>query len=126
VIDGGAGQDLLGGGLGSDVLTGGADADGFYFQSASSGSDEITDFLSGIEKLYVSESGFGGGLVAGGTISLVSGADPTASEESGQFLYDTDDGSLFWDADGIGSGEAVLVATFTNLPSLEASDFLVV
>ena len=117
-LDGGDGDDFLLGGSGSDVLTGGAGADVFDFQSASEGPDEITDFVSGTDKIQVSASGFGGGLIAGGAVSLVSGTDPTASDASGQFLYDTDDGRLLWDADGTGSGDAVLVATLSNIPSL--------
>jgi VCBS repeat-containing protein len=123
---GGDGQDFLIGGLGSDVLTGGADADSFYYQLASHGGDQITDLVSGTDKIYISAGGFGGGLFVGATVSLVSGSNPTASGASGQFLYDTDDGSLFWDADGAGAGNAVLVATFSNLPSLQTSDFVVV
>jgi hypothetical protein len=56
----------------------------------------------------------------------VSGSDPSASAATGQFLYDSDDGRLLWDADGTGSGEAVLVATFNNVPSLAGSDFVVI
>jgi VCBS repeat-containing protein len=122
---GGVGNDFLDGGLGSDVLTGGSDADLFYFRAPSRGADEITDFTSGIDKIVISANGFGGGLYGGASVSLVSGANPTASGTSGQFLYDTDDGSLFWDADGTGSGGAVLLATLTNVPSLQTSDFIV-
>jgi VCBS repeat-containing protein len=125
VLGGGNGQDYLDGGLGSDELTGGAGADVFAFQSATRGPDEITDFVSGTDKIQVSPGGFGGGLYVGATVSLVSGSNPTASEANGQFLYDTDDGSLYWDADGTGSGEAVLVATFDGAPALTASDFIV-
>ena len=64
-------------------------------------------------------------LFSGGTVSLVSGSNPTASAATGQFLFDTDDGRLLWDADGTGSGAAVLVATLSNLPSLHATDFVV-
>ena len=126
LLDGGAGEDRLSGGLGADMLSGGLDADIFEIQSPSSGADEITDFSSGIDMIQVSANGFGGGLVAGGAVSLVSGTNPTASGAAGQFLYDTDDGRLLWDADGIGSGSAVLVATLSNIPSLAASDFIVV
>ena len=125
-LDGGDGDDFLSGGSGSDVLTGGAGADIFAFQSASDGPDEITDFVSGTDQIQVSASGFGGGLIAGGTVSLVSGSDPTASGATGQFLFDTDDGRLLWDADGTGSGAAVLIATFSNVPPLAASDFIVI
>jgi Ca2+-binding RTX toxin-like protein len=124
-LEGGGGQDILAGGLGADRLSGGLDADVFVIHSASSGVDEITDFASGDDKFRISAGGFGGGLVAGGAVSLVSGTNPTASAATGQFLYDSDDGRLLWDADGTGSGMAVLVATLGNLPSLAASDFLV-
>ena len=74
------GDDQLSGGDGSDNLTGG-DGDrrpSRLPSSPSDGPDEITDFVSGIDKIHVSASGFGGGLIAGGTVSLVSGTDPTA------------------------------------------------
>src|SRR6185437_8758423 len=119
------GNDFLSGGSGSDTLTGGAGSDIFDFQSASHGPDAITDFASGIDKIRVSAGGFGGDLTAGGTVSLVSGSDPTASGTMGQFLFDTDDGHLYWDADGTGGGAAVLIATLSNNPPLQASDFLV-
>jgi Ca2+-binding RTX toxin-like protein len=125
-LDGGGGNDLLSGDSESDVLTGGAGADTFAFQLPGEGPDEITDFASGTDLIRVLASGFGGGLVAGDPVSLVSGADPTASTASGQFLYDTDDGRLFWDADGTGSDAAVLIATLSNVPTLTASDFVVV
>ncbi|MEA3004219.1 MAG: serralysin, partial [Sphingomonadales bacterium] len=80
----------------------------------------------GIDHIQISADGFGGGLFAGGTISLVSGTDPTASASTGQFLFDTDNGHLLWDADGTGDGAAVLIATLSNLPPLDASDFIVV
>jgi Ca2+-binding RTX toxin-like protein len=124
-LEGGVGQDTLTGGLGADRLSGGLDADIFDFGSPSSGADEITDFVGGTDKILISATGFGGGLVAGGAVSLVSGSNPTASGASGQFLYDIDDGRLLWDSDGAGSGAAVLVATLSNVPSLAASDFIV-
>jgi VCBS repeat-containing protein len=134
-LDGGNDDDFLVGGSDSDVLTGGAGFDTLYggdgddifaFQTASDGPDEIADFVSGGDTIRISASGFGGGLTAGGTVSLVSGADPAASGTGGQFLFDTDDGRLLWDADGTGGGEAVLIATLSNIPPLTASDFTVI
>jgi hypothetical protein len=37
-----------------------------------------------------------------------------------------DDGRPLWDADRTGSGASVLFATFSNLTSLSAADFVVV
>jgi hypothetical protein len=53
VFSTGAGNDTLAGGAGSDTLMGGADADTFVFNSFS-GSDLITDFASGVDKILVS------------------------------------------------------------------------
>ena len=124
-LDGGGGDDLLSGGLGTDVLTGGAGSDIFDFQVASGGADQITDFTHGLDHIQVSASGFGGGLSDGGAVSIISGGTPLATAASGQFLYDTDDGNLYWDADGTGGGAAVLVATFTGAPPLDPTDFVV-
>ena len=124
-LAGGVGVDFLSGGMGADVLTGGLNGDRFNFQSASEGADEITDFAGGADLILVSASGFGGGLNPFGSVSLVSGSDPAASQASGQFLYDTDDGRLLWDVDGTGSEDPVLIATLASVPSLEASDFFV-
>jgi Ca2+-binding RTX toxin-like protein len=123
---GGEGNDVLTGGLGSDVLVGAAGADIIAYGSASEGGDQIIEFVSGIDQIRISASGFGGGLTAGGTVTLVSGANPSATGTGGQFLYDTDDGSLLWDADGTGAGAAVLIATLSDVPPLAGSDFVVV
>jgi Ca2+-binding RTX toxin-like protein len=125
-LNGGEGDNLLDGGSGSDVMVGGDGADIFAFQSSADGPDEITDFASGTDQIQVSASAFGGGLTAGGSVSLVSGTDPAASGANGQFLFDTDDGTLYWDADGTGAGTAVLIATLSNVPPLAASDFVVI
>ncbi len=126
MLDGGAGDDFLAGGSGLDGLTGGSGSDLFYLAAPDSGADEIADFAPGSDKLLVSANGFGGGLTPEGSVSLVSDSNPSASAAGGQFLFDTDDGRLLWDADGIGSGAAVLVATLTSHSSLAASDFIVV
>jgi Ca2+-binding RTX toxin-like protein len=56
VITGLAGNDTLDGGAGSDSLTGGAGADVFVFDSKV-GTDNITDFVSGTDKLAFSQAG---------------------------------------------------------------------
>ncbi|MDE0513432.1 MAG: calcium-binding protein [Gammaproteobacteria bacterium] len=52
LLRGGAGADDLDGGAGNDVLTGGAGADNFLFR-IDSGTDTITDFSPGIDKIIL-------------------------------------------------------------------------
>jgi hypothetical protein len=56
---------------------------------------------------------------------LVSGTDPKSTTALAQFLYDTDDGKLYYDADGVGLDyDTILVATLSNKAALNASHFL--
>jgi Ca2+-binding RTX toxin-like protein len=54
VLVGNTGKNTLNGGSGSDTLTGGSEADTFVIASVS-GSDTLTDFDSGLDKLRVSQ-----------------------------------------------------------------------
>ena len=82
--------------------------------------------------MQVSASGFGGGLVAGMNLAATgrfiantSGVANSAAG-TGQFVYETDVGRLWWDADGAGAGARVSIATFTGLPALTAADLIVI
>ena len=50
-------------------------------------------------------------------------AQPSAVGAS--FLYDTDDGRLFWDSDGAGGLAATLIATLQGAPTLSQSDIII-
>jgi Ca2+-binding RTX toxin-like protein len=54
-LSGAAGSDTLIGGGGNDSLTGGADADSFVFSSLT-GVDTVTDFVSGTDKISISQA----------------------------------------------------------------------
>jgi len=130
-LDGGAGDDRLVGGDGADVLTGGADADTFVFQFASDGVDEITDFESGVDTIEVSASGFGGNLVAGGTVDVLEVGDlaDASGGTDGYFILDNDGadaGTLYWDPTGGTSDDATAIAVLQNTSTLLPSDFDVV
>jgi len=59
------------------------------------------------------------------TNPLVAGADPKATSTLAQFLYDTDDGKLYYDRDGVGAAyDLDLVMTLANKATLKASDFV--
>jgi lysophospholipase L1-like esterase len=123
-IIGRGGADRIEGGEGSDVLTGSGSADTFVWRTPSEGGDRITDFRS-VDYLEFSAEGFGGGLVPDGTAILRSAGTPRPKGDAGQFLYDRDDGRLFWDIDGTGSEGRELIVTLSGAPSLSASDFLI-
>ncbi|MDX5403552.1 MAG: hypothetical protein LPK02_15445, partial [Rhodobacterales bacterium] len=58
---------------------------------------------------------------------FVFGDGAVAADSDDHFLYDTADGSLYFDADGSGSDEApVLVAMLDGIPALEADDIVVI
>ena len=62
-LTGSAEPDALTGGLGSQTLTGDGGADSFIYSSVNDGSDFITDFLSGIDRIVINNvagSGFEG------------------------------------------------------------------
>jgi VCBS repeat-containing protein len=128
-IRGGAGADTLNGGLGNDTLIGEPGADGFVYQAPNEGVDTIVDLTPGEDLLVIHASGFGGGLVAGALAAdrLVAAAGPAPTEAHGQFLYDTDTGALYWDADGTGTDESpIQLADLTGAPLLSANDFSLV
>ena len=117
------------------MLRGDAGADTFVFDEdtfntggwVSSGRDRIVDFQSGLDKLEIDASEFGGGLVAGGSVDLVANTHPSsAGHAAGVFLYDTDSGMLSFDHDGSGATAAVTFAWLQFEPTLAASDFDVV
>jgi Ca2+-binding RTX toxin-like protein len=144
VLRGGAGNDTLVGGRGDDQLMGeagndrvdgGAGADLFIFAQVTDGADTISGFTPGQDKLVFSAQMFAGGLAPGEVLVtapqtdgnlLVAASDPFAASlnSSSAFLYDAEDGRLWFDPDGSGAQTAVLMATLTSAPALSSSDFL--
>ena len=116
---------IVGGG-GSDTLTGGNGADQFVFTVAADCGDTITDFSSAAgDRIQVIAANFG--LTAGGTALLRSATSlPAAIGPAGQFLYNTTNGQLWFDRDGVGAGAAVQLATLSNRAALSASDIQLV
>lgn len=120
------GDDLLDGGLGADQLYGGSGADRFAFSTALGGDnvDRIADFASGVDRIQLSQSVFtalGLGSIAAG--QFVAGT--TAGDADDRIIYDSASGTIWYDADGNGSGAAVAFAQLTPGATLIASDFVV-
>jgi Ca2+-binding RTX toxin-like protein len=122
-ITGNGGNNFIEGQGGNDTLTGGNGLDRFIYSAVNDGLDHITDF-SGHggqnDELDFDHLAFGSGLaVAGadtGTLDashfVANGTGPTNADQ--KFWYDTDNSTLYYDADGSGSGAAVAVAVFNN------------
>ncbi|AUX75353.1 calcium-binding protein [Sinorhizobium fredii] len=123
-LDGRAGNDKLEGGAHGDLLTGGSGADHFIYVTgdAIGSGDQITDFKRGEDKVVIDKDVFG--FIA---LVLYSGNDLKATGTAAQFFFETDNGRLWYDADGTGNeADAVLMATLDKVTSLAATDFLLV
>ncbi|MEH2228974.1 MAG: hypothetical protein V7K71_04925 [Nostoc sp.] len=103
-LDGRDGNDILIGGLGRDILTGGAGADIFRYNSALEGGDIINDLkASQGDKIQVSASGFGSGLVVGQLQRSQLTLGSAFTNPNQRFRVDTSSSILFFDKDGSSS-----------------------
>ncbi len=131
VVNGGSGDDRLSGD-GDVTLIGGKGDDQFALDEA----DECTiaDFTGKDDFFLITASSFNfmdpvsykySPLAFDQANLLVVGTDPKATSTLAQFVYDTDDGKLYYDRDGIGSEyDLNLLATLANKAAITASDFV--
>lgn len=125
-LSGGGGCDKLIGGQGADTISMGAGRDLVVFNNAAEGGDFIRDFRGRDDDIQISASGFGldaGPLTASQFAANRAGV---ANRAEAQFVYDTDGGQLYFDADGTGAGASVLLATFQGAPGLNLSDLVMI
>ncbi|KQT60781.1 hypothetical protein ASG52_16105 [Methylobacterium sp. Leaf456] len=124
---GNVGVNVLDGGLGADVLTGGKGADTFVFSTVlgAGNVDRITDF-STVDAIRLSKSIFSAlapGEIKAGEFKDIAKGKVDADDH---ILYDSRDGSLFYDADGSGRAAAVKFAVLDNKAAITHDDFFVV
>ena len=129
VLYGGDGRDVLVGGAGADVLWGGDGLDSFRLRSAYEGAaaaDRIGDFATGTDRLTFAQSMLDNAPEAGrlADIDLSFG---TVNGAGGQFLYLVagSEGRLFWDSDGSGTAETMLLVVLDGAPTLAGSDVFI-
>lgn len=139
---GGGGDDTLSGGAGRDVLTGGTGRDVFVFDHMPDGnrdSDRVTDFSPIEHDVLRLSAGIFTGLDHLGVLRVDEFYSATgiaaAHDSSDRLIYDPASGKLFYDSDGTGAAQSVLIAiissddeghTATALhPVLTFSDFLI-
>lgn len=115
-INGDAGNDTLMGGDGNDTLTGGLGGDTFVFDVLPSthNLDHITDFVSSDgDRINLSHKLFS---AAGktGRLSATEYATTTENTSSQHILYDSVNGNLYYNSDGSGNADLVLIAKLDN------------
>lgn len=126
-LGGGAGDDRLVATAGHDKLSGGAGADTFVLSAHASGSDspQILDFLGGTDHIELSAADFHGAL-AGNTLdpdAFRVNTTGKAEDADDRFIYNSTNGGLYYDDDGIGADHRVFVAQLIHAPTLTAHDF---
>ncbi len=150
-IKGSAGVDYIGGMAGKDTLTGGDGADIFIFRTGDSGStdttsettaDIITDFKSGDDQILFNYT-YSAGSTPSGTATTTTNydeatsavADFSAAQTAANsalndtvkvaFQYDTTNGYLFFDKDGNGTADEVVVLTGIDASEIANTDIII-
>ncbi len=129
---GGAGNDLLNGGKSRDYLYGDDGADIFFFNVAPGGDnrDRIGDFRPVDDTIRLENSVYKGlptGALASGRFKDIG----TGTQDSNdRILYNSNDGRLYFDGDGLGGSGPKLIAILENfsgdIPKVTAADLFIV
>lgn len=130
-LTGDAFDNVLTGGLGADILEGGLGPDTFFYNALAEKGDHIKDFAAGFDMIALKASGFSGLAIGPLTdgfnfISAAGTGAPLATNATPTFLYDQDDGKLYYDANGSVTGGITLLLTLDNKAPLAATDFVVI
>ncbi|NER04366.1 MAG: hemolysin-type calcium-binding protein, partial [Okeania sp. SIO3C4] len=135
---GGSGNDRLTGGARNDILTGGGGRDRFIYDSdrrfrrADFGIDRITDFVVGQDDIVLDKTSFtslesraGNRLIPNDFAVVTDNA--SAATSSAEIVYNSSNGSLFYNANGsaAGFGGGGRFAILTNEPDISRTDFIV-
>jgi Ca2+-binding RTX toxin-like protein len=133
-IYGNGGANRINGDLGKDVLKGGAGKDTFIFSTklSSSNVDKISDYNVTSDTVWLDNAIFTklGSTGSEASPKLLSSSNftigPKAKDKTDYVVYDNANGYLYYDADGSGSGKAVLIATLSKNLKMTSGDFYVI
>lgn len=123
---GNEGNDIIFGGPGDDTLIGGTGQDSYWYSSINDGTDQISGFETGIDKIVFAASMFSGNGAFQGALDpahFVIG--PTATTIMHRVIYDPVARALLFDVDGVGGLAAIRLATFSSSTAINASDILI-
>ncbi len=120
ILYGNEGDNVLSGGGGADKLYGGGGSDIFLFdvRETAGNADTIMDFQQGIDRIAIDRDAFAD------VTGLAYGSRATSGDMT--LFYDPSAGTLYFDADGNGMGEAVALASLRGTIMMEAADVLFV
>jgi len=127
-LNGSTAANRLDGNTGTDVLMGGTGADTFVFSTAlgPTNIDSILDFAVGVDRIALDDaifSAFAGQASVGAAAFHIGSA---AHDADDRIVYDSANGSLYYDADGMGGGAAKAFAVLSTGLALTQNDFLIV
>jgi len=131
VLWGNGGNDVLAGRSGADLLVGGVGRDKFVFDTRPGGAnvDLVLDFAHNVDRLALDDKvfkGIGSGL---SPVEFYAAAGATSgADRNDRIIYNTATGDLYYDRDGNKPGgyAAVLFATLSGAPAIDAGDFQIV
>jgi Ca2+-binding RTX toxin-like protein len=133
VLRGESGNDVLIGGYGkdNDNLIGGDGSDRFRFDMnapfniATMGSDRISDFVTGVDKILLDKATFAGLTGIAGAFAVV-GSDAEAATSTSKLTYSRASGNLFYNPNGSsgGFGQGGQFAVLSNNPAISANDII--
>ncbi|NNC01032.1 hypothetical protein HI113_45055, partial [Corallococcus exiguus] len=113
---------------GKDTLTGGAGKDSFVFSTklGNGNVDRITDFSVQHDTMRLDKAVFKAAGRKGGLADDAFWIGTSAHDANDRMIYNDQDGKLYYDADGAGVKDAVLVAILNRgLSSMSAKDFVI-
>ena len=132
VLKGGRGADTMRWSEGHDVLTGGQGADVFLFEATpvAEDGDRVTDFKHGVDRFHISDveyndvghGGFDGAALE--AVHFIKGRQATTEDHA--IVYNQNREFLYYDPDGVGGLDHILMAKLGAGTMLDASDFWVI
>jgi Ca2+-binding RTX toxin-like protein len=111
-------------GRGADIIGCAAGVDRIHFDTApvQGEADQIRYFQAGQDKIVIDSKLFG--IAPGSATQSWLALGSKALDADDRVIYDRSKGMLWFDADGAGGKDPILIATLTNKPTLSAADFI--
>ncbi|WP_276330632.1 calcium-binding protein [Microvirga aerophila] len=128
MVTGSAGADKINGGAGKDLLSGGRGKDAFVFDKkiGKSNVDKVADFNVKDDTVRLDNAVFKKLGKAGKLKKDFFKIGTKAADADDHIIYNSKKGTLYYDADGSGSGAAVHFATLSKNLKLTQADLIII